>query len=362
MNFSMEGVDNAAASRITLSGDFSAADWRGRGYAIVDVRSPAEYAKGHLPGSANLPLFGDAERAAIGTCYKLKGKQAAISMGLDFVGPRMSSMVNDAKLYNSPLLLYCWRGGMRSASVAWLLHMAGMEVTVINGGYKAYRTRVLEYFERCTLKWLVLGGRTGTGKTVLLNLLSDRGEPVIDLERIACHKGSAFGWIGESKQPTNEMFENLLFELMHELVQHHTYAWIENESRSVGSNFIPLPLWEQMKRSPLLNISRDDAYRLQHLLRCYDHKDADALVVSFEKIAKRLGLESAAKAIDFVRQGKLEAAAKIALDYYDKCYDYNLDNNVSPEIVNMDFMGCSDDEVVNGLIEFRLNWYGQGDK
>lgn len=357
----MEDVANPAIPRITPSDDCSAAGWLARGYALLDVRSPSEYARGHMPGALNMPLFDDEERAAVGTCYKQKGRQKAILMGLDFIGPRMSKMVSSAKKFESPLLLYCWRGGMRSASVAWLLHFAGMDVTVINGGYKAYRKRVHDYFEQCTLNLLILGGRTDTGKTVLLRMLGDRGESVIDLEQIACHKGSAFGWIGESKQPSSEMFENLLFEQMSKLVQHHPYAWIENESRSVGSNFIPLPLWERMKQSLLVNISRDDAYRLQHLLRCYDQKDADALVISFEKITKRLGLESAAKAISLVKEGKLELAAKIALDYYDKCYDYNLENNASPEIVNMDFHKFSDDEVARALIEFRKLRYGQRD-
>ena len=184
---------------------------------IIDVRSPGEFADGHIPGALNVPLFTNDERALVGTSYKEKGPDKALLLGLDIVGPKMSQIASDGKRYAGPggtVAIHCWRGGKRSGSVGWLLSTAGLDVQLLEGGYKAYRSVVLQFFEKCPIEFIVVGGRTGSRKTAVLHELQRRGEQVVDLEGLANHKGSAFGWINESPQPTTQQFENNLYDLL----------------------------------------------------------------------------------------------------------------------------------------------------
>src|SRR5688572_7713033 len=202
-------------------------------YPVIDVRSPAEYNHAHIPGAINIPLFTDEERKIVGTTYKQKSREEAIKVGLEFFAPKMKKMVeevesvvrssetgthlsdrlstNNSRLPtpDSRLLIYCWRGGMRSAGVAWLMDLYGFKVYTLAGGYKKFRNYVLDTF-KLPFNFKILSGYTGSGKTETLKALVEKGEKVIDLEKLACHKGSAFGNIGMPRQPTQEMFENLL--------------------------------------------------------------------------------------------------------------------------------------------------------
>lgn len=330
------------------------------GIQVVDVRSPGEFAKGHIPGAYNLPLFSDEERALIGTIYKQKGPYWAYLEGVKWVGPKMESLVVEAhRLADSrPIILHCWRGGKRSQSMAWLLRNSGLEVRVLEGGYKAYRQFIHGCFASEHNRFVVLGGRTGSAKTAILRRMMELGEPVLDLEALAHHKGSAFGWIGEADQLHNEQFENQLFDALYRL-QTPAFIWVENESRTIGRNYIPDVLWAIFKKAPLINIEVDFESRLDHLVECYSIQDADALIKSFEKINRRLGTEITGEAIELVRQGRLREAAGLALRYYDKCYDYNLQENTSPRIFNLDFTGVSNrNRIADQLIEFKQKQFG----
>jgi tRNA 2-selenouridine synthase len=184
---------------------------------LIDVRSPAEFARAHIPNAHSLPLFNDEERAKVGTMYKQMSPEAALLKGLEIVGPKMSGFVKKAIKWSPDrkVIVHCWRGGKRSGSVAWLLKFAGFDVLTIEGGYKNYRQTVLQSFDNQLLKnMIILGGKTGSGKTYILKELEKRGEQIIDLEGLANHKGSAFGWIGENQQPTTEHFENLLHDAL----------------------------------------------------------------------------------------------------------------------------------------------------
>ena len=180
---------------------------------IFDVRSPAEFEKGHLPGALNLPLFSNEERHKVGLCYKKEGRDTAVKLGLELVGRKLRDTVELAESMapNKTVSMYCWRGGMRSGSLAWLLRTSGFEVEVLKGGYKTWRNHVHHLFEQ-KLPLITVGGYTGSGKTELLIELGKQGEQVLDLEQLANHRGSAFGRHGD--QPTTEHFENLLGEKM----------------------------------------------------------------------------------------------------------------------------------------------------
>ncbi len=289
---------------------------------VIDVRTPAEFKQGHIKGAVNIPLFTDEERVVVGTLYKKVGKDAAIDKGLEFVGPRMASMVKQArKLFNGkPLLLYCWRGGMRSNSVAWLFSNAGMESHTVVGGYKSYRRD----FQLCLEKpwrYIVVGGATGSGKTDVLKALESAGNQVVDLEGLAHHKGSSFGAIGELPQPSTEHFENMIFEKM--LTFDITKpVWLENESRTIGKVFIPQKMFFDMEKCLLVRLQVPLQARVDRLVRDYTLSNKEDLLNAVERITKRLGGVAAKRAKDAIELGNFASAAEILLAYYDKTYEY----------------------------------------
>jgi tRNA 2-selenouridine synthase len=307
-------------------------------YPLLDVRSPGEYAQGHIPGALSFPLFTDVERAEVGTVYKQVGKDDAMELGLRLVGPKLETFVKDARKLapERKIMLHCWRGGQRSGSMAWLLRQAGFEVETLPGGYKAYRKLVLESFESSPLQLIVLGGQTGSGKTKILHELVRLGEQIIDLEGLANHKGSAFGFIGELPQPTVEQFENDLFEGISALDLSRR-IWVENESHSIGRVFIPEAFWAKMKVAPLINIKIPDEARIQNLLEDYVLTDKADLETAFNKISKKLGGNNLKTALDALKGDDFAGAAMIALHYYDKTYQHGIDNSISKDLRTMEF-------------------------
>ena len=298
-------------------------DWQ-----IIDVRSPGEYAAGHIPGAINIPLFTDEQRARVGTLYTQVSPESAFREGLDIAGSRMGWMIDSLKRSADPSrrkqLVHCWRGGKRSQAVQWLFNFSGAETIRLEGGYKQYRSFLQQFFTSNPFTLKKLGGCTGAGKTEILQALAVQGEQVIDLEYLAHHKGSAFGAIGEQDQPTTEQFENNLLEAFLGLDPDRP-VWLENESKSIGKTHIPDGLWEAMREAVLYSIEVDIDIRLDRALKYYTEPvDLDKLRQSFEKIYKRLGGEAYQRALDALDQQDLRTAASIALTYYDKAYRFQI--------------------------------------
>ncbi len=287
---------------------------------VIDVRSPAEFARGHIPGAYNLPLFDNRERARVGTTYKQIGKEEAILLGLELVGPKMRSFVEEARrlAFKGKILVHCWRGGMRSESFAWLLQTAGLSAETLEGGYKAYRGHLLSAFQN-PLPLIVVGGETGSGKTAILQALAELGEQIIDLEALACHRGSAFGGIGLGRQPSSEQFQNDLYTQWRS-IDSSRRVWMEDESFSIGGVQLPLDLWNQMKQAPMVKVSLAREERISRLVEEYGKCEREALVASIMKIQKRLGGLETHKAIEALEDKRLEEVADILLFYYDKSY------------------------------------------
>lgn len=304
---------------------------------IVDVRSPSEYAHAHIPTAVNIPLFNNEERATVGTCYKLSGRDAAVRLGLELVGPKLAEFVKQADQLapGREVLVHCWRGGMRSGSFAWLLRTAGFRVHTLEGGYKAYRNQVLSDFER-PQNLIVLGGHTGSGKTDILRELAKLGEQVIDLEAIAHHKGSSYGAIGQAQQPSSEQFENLLYEHWNQLDPTRR-LWLEDESRHIGTCFIPLALWRQMEQvSKLIFVDVPQKVRIERLVReyaCYDHQ---LLRQATDRIKKRLGGQHHKKAMEALEERNYAEVAALSLNYYDKAYLHGLTRRPASSVVRID--------------------------
>ncbi len=324
------------------------------GWQLMDVRTPAEWEKGHMEGALNFPLFDNEERAVVGTTYKQQSPYQAMLKGLEFAGPKMADFVQKANELapSGKLVLYCWRGGKRSSSMAWLLEQAGFEVQLILGGYKAYRKYVRQQLETLPYRLIVLGGRTGCGKTEILHAIRAQGEQVIDLEGLAHHRGSAFGALGEAAQPSVEAFENQLFHQVRKLDLNRE-IWVENESRKIGKIYIQEGFWARMKAAPLINIELPFEQRLTNLVATYADYPEEELAASFFKIRKRLGPQHFKAAIQALKEQDFSAAAAIALQYYDKSYQFLLANNAAPAIHTIQLSTASPDESARQLIEFR---------
>jgi tRNA 2-selenouridine synthase len=293
---------------------------------VIDVRSPKEFQKGHIPQAYNLPLFSDEERAKVGKMYKHEGTKAAILLGMKLVGPKMAGICRQLEMVtdnNKEILLYCWRGGMRSNSMAWLFETYGYKTYTLIRGYKAYRNEVIQAFSKKT-ELVNIGGMTGSGKTQILQELQNIGEQTIDLETVAHHKGSAFGFIGQQAQPTSEQFENDLHSIW-QTIDFSRIVWIEDESIMIGNVFIPEKLWKQMQESPVIVIEMDKSLRINRLVNEYSTTDNELLIIAIERITKKLGGLNTKQAIEAVKMRDFHKAADIILSYYDKAYHLCLD-------------------------------------
>lgn len=335
-------------------------------YPVLDVRSPEEYLHAHIPGANSFPLFSDEERKVVGTTYKQQSREQAIKIGLDFFGPKMRKMVDDVEeiignrqlaidneqkaidnkqkaISNEEtqmpiancLLIHCWRGGMRSAAIAWLLDLYGFKVYTLDGGYKKYRNYILDTF-KIPFQLKIVGGYTGSGKTGLLKALKEKGENVVDLEGLASHKGSAFGNIGLPKQPGQEMFENLVAMELRKIVTKAASSeapfrgfggiWLEDESQRIGLVNIPKELWSQMRQSPVYFIDIPFEERLKQIVLEYGELDQEKVTDAINRISQKLGNLNEKTAISLLKEGKISESFDILLKYYDKHYFKSLHN------------------------------------
>lgn len=307
---------------------------------ILDVRSPGEYAQGHIPGAISFPLFSDEERAKVGICYKHQGRDAAVELGFDLAGPKFGDFVRQAQTLapEKQVRLHCWRGGMRSGAVAWVLELAGFDVATLTGGYKGFRRWGRQQLSQ-PWRLQVLGGMTGTAKTQILHALAHLGEQVLDLEGLASHRGSSYGGLGLPPQPSTEHFENLIFTQLAQF-DPTRLTWVEAESRRVGNCRIPDELFNQMDQAPTLAICRSLDERLDLLVDIYAQADPEELVVATERIRRRLGGQRTQEAVALIRQKDFRPAFALLLTYYDSAYQHDL-NRRQNQIPQIEVTGLS---------------------
>ncbi len=351
-------------------------------FPVLDVRSPGEFLQAHIPGALSIPLFTDEQRKIIGTAYKQESRQIAVNLGLKFFSERMKIIPGEVlktisefdKFKNHPLssrppeekglLIHCWRGGMRSEAVAWLLSLYGYKIYLLKGGYKSFRRWALRQFEKKYF-FKILGGYTGSGKTEILISLRKRGKSVIDLEALANHKGSAFGSLGQSAQPSQEMFENLLaMELWKTNFENETPSngeaqtkrsneiWLEDESRHIGSVGFSQSFWEQMRNGNLFFLDIPFEERLKFVISQYSGFDKKLLVTAIMRIQKRLGGLETKNAINFLLEDKVTECFSILLHYYDKMYSNALYNRENiPSLLNK--ISCESVDIDNAKYFFE---------
>lgn len=295
------------------------------GYCIVDVRSPAEYALGHIPGAVSIPVLDNQERAEIGTLYKHQGREQAIRRGFQILGLQMNSkmqlLITLKPKTASTILVYCWRGGLRSAIMAWLFSLCGFKVLRLSGGYKQYRQQVLQNLAK-PRNYIVLAGFTGSGKTELLQYIATCGENVIDLEHLAAHKGSAFGNLNFIPQPTQQQFENTLaMQLANcDTRNEASKIWLESESQRIGTLNIPQIFFNIMIAAPLVNWIRPFNDRLNRIVSEYGLYSNRQLEQAVIRMSKRLGGLDTQRVLEHLKQSDVQAAFSILLHYYDRWY------------------------------------------
>ena len=334
-------------SETPTNSSYPVTDFRNFINPIIDVRSPSEYSKGHWPGAINIPLFSDREREVIGKSYKKESRLKAIFNGLKITMPKTTKFLelilqatSKQEKGNKSLRIYCWRGGMRSNAVAWLARTIGIKTYLLKGGYKNYRKLVLNQFDN-DLPIRLIGGKTGTRKTDLLNHINKENIHVIDLEGIANHRGSSFGSLGMEKQPTTQQFENILAESLDEFHKNDNTIeiWLEAESSNLGKCRIPNMLYSQMQKAPILEIIKTKNERVENLVNLYSQNSQKELENAVERIQKRLGPQRTKEALLAIKKKEWSKACEAMLDYYDKCYEYEL--NKRNNIDSIDLSGLS---------------------
>lgn len=287
---------------------------------VVDVRSESEFEEGHIKHAVNIPLLTNAERVVVGTDYKQKGQAEAIKSGLRLVGPRLLEMIIEAEkvAVKNEMIVHCWRGGMRSTNFCQFVGMNAIKTHQLVGGYKSYRQAAIDTFSK-PFKFVVIGGYTGSGKSEILWALSRQGEQVIDLEKLASHRGSAFGGLMMPQQPTTEQFQNNLFEELRQM-DPNKRIWIEDESISIGKVFLPNGLWKTMSVSPVVEVTLDKALRVNRLVKDYGKADKKEFLSGMERITKKLGGQHFKAAKEKLLEGDMASTIEILLTYYDKAY------------------------------------------
>lgn len=294
-------------------------------HCIIDVRTPLEFAEDHLPGAINVPILNNEERVEIGTIHKQLGPQQARQRGLELTCGRFGAMVAEivAHAAGRPILVYCWRGGLRSLSMAILLEMSGYQVAQLRGGYKAFRSQVIDYFEdfRPRAPLIVIHGMTGTGKTTFINGLDQQKWTSIDLEGLACHRGSAFGEVGLDQGLSQKRFETLLWDAFRRAPIGRPIV-LEGESPRIGRIALPGNLYEVMAASCKIWCSASLETRVQRLAVEYAHEEhREAMAAALERIRKKLGGQRYAELAGLLANWDIEGLGRGLIEYYyDKLY------------------------------------------
>jgi tRNA 2-selenouridine synthase len=331
--------------------------------AIIDVRSPGEFAEDHVPGAINLPVLDNQERAIVGTIYVQESRFKARRIGGAMVARNVAHHIETAladKEGGFQPLVYCWRGGQRSGAMATILAQVGWRTSVLAGGYKTYRRWVQQrlYEDQLPLKLALLDGGTGVGKTQMLGLLAQRGVQVVDLEGLAGHRGSLFGGILGQAQPSQKMFESRLLAALGALDPSRPVV-VEAESSKIGDRMTPPALWTQMAAAPRIELTAPRERRARYLVATYgdiirDRRALDEALTRLPVYPGRRRLDDWAQLAD---AGQFEALAEALMElHYDPAYERSSRKDARPRLdrialpdLGPDGQALAADRIVDGL-------------
>ncbi len=295
--------------------------------AIIDVRSPAEFAEDHVPGAINLPVLSNEQRAEVGTIYVQRSRFLARRIGAAQVARNIAHHLETALADREGgfrPLVYCWRGGQRSNAMATILSQVGWRTGLLEGGYKTYRREVQTrlYDQDMVLTLVLLDGGTGSGKTEMLGRLAQRGVQVLDLEGLAGHRGSLFGAFAGAPQPSQKMFESRLLGALDALDPARPVL-VEAESSKIGERMTPPALWKLMQAAPRIEIIAPRAERARYLIGAYGDivQDRAALEEAFARLPTHPGRERLEGWGKLADAGQFETLADALIElHYDPAY------------------------------------------
>jgi tRNA 2-selenouridine synthase len=317
-------------------------------HLVVDVRTPLEYEEDHLPGAINVPLLTNEERVEIGTMYKEDGPYPARQRGLELTAHRFPEIVRtiaDAA-QGRPILVYCWRGGLRSKTVTSILDLTGHDAVQLEGGYKNFRNIVAEYFTPFTPKapLVVLHGMTGIGKTTLLGRLKEKGCSTLDLEGLACHRGSAFGQLGLVQSLSQKRFETLLWDAIRKAPAGAPLI-LEGESERIGRVMLPGDVYQKMAAGIRVWCTASIETRVKRLIDEYGLPEyKEEMSAALQRIRKKLGGRRCDELAENLERWEMEPfMSGLICDYYDKVYYKNRDWEGDFDLCMEDFDNAADD-------------------
>lgn len=324
---------------------------------FIDVRSPSEFAKGSIPGAINIPILDDDERIDVGTTYTNKSPEEAKTKGIEYASPKLSSIYDRismlAKKYKN-IILFCWRGGLRSDILSSFLGALGVNIYQLEGGYKKYRRYVIEYFEenRFKHKFIVLHGYTGVGKTEILIQLKTLGIPILNLEHLARNSGSVFGKIAyqNEKPVTQKTFEALLFETLR--LSNNKYIVVESEGRRLGEVSLPKNLWNAIVEGKHILIGTNMETRIKRLVNDYVIKISDCNTLLEDAVVhlkEKIGTKKINQLVSWIEEREYSKVAEdLITNYYDPLYKNSVDKY--NYIININYVNIK--EAIDMIAEF----------
>ncbi len=298
---------------------------------MIDVRSESEFEEATIPGSINIPVLEDTERSIIGKIYRHESKEKATELGINYASSKLSKIYNEINKYHQQgkdVIIFCWRGGMRSKSVCAFLNSLGLNnVYQMKGGYKAYRNYILDYFEKSDeINFIVLHGLTGVGKTHILNELEKKDQPVLDLEYLAKNSGSVFGNIAfKEKPPSQKMFESYIFNTLY--FSKRKVFFVESESKRVGSTQVPGKIYRKIIEGTHVLINTNMNNRINVIKHDYVKANQDEKIIeAIYHLKKKLGNEQVKKLVNSIHEKNYDYVVRILIEkYYDPLYKYSID-------------------------------------
>ena len=296
---------------------------------LIDVRTPKEFKTEPIPGAVNIPVLLDEERAAVGTAYVQQSKELAKELGIKYISQRLPEIfkqVQELAGKYKKLVFFCARGGMRSGSMSSLFSSLGCKCLKLEGGYKSYRDFIIKNIPDLNdgIKYVVLHGRTGIGKTKILNRLEELGYPVMDLEKMADHKGSFFGSLCEKRKQSQKRFESEVFQFL--LKNKSSYVIAESESKRIGDVYVPDSVYNSLVSGYHLMADTTLEHRVEVLMEDYSDASSDELRDCLQKVGRYIPKKKLAEYMEMLDAGKIaELAGIIAVEYYDPLYQKSID-------------------------------------
>lgn len=325
---------------------------------FIDVRSPAEYEKDAIPSSINVPILDNEQRAQVGKIYQEIGPKEARLLAVKLVSPNLPEKIDKIRKIadNKEIVLYCWRGGLRSKAMCELLGLAGIHSFRLLGGYKAYRKHINHYFNgSLNYNFIVLYGLTGVGKTEILRKLHTKGVPTLNLEDLAVHRGSVFGSVGLSQQPSQKKFETALYTVLNQY-QDNQFIFVEGESRKIGKLVIPEQVFNSMQRGKRVLVYDLISNRVNRILQEYTkglNHNIRQLEIAIKNLQRRIGKSKVEELIALLQQENFtEVIKELLVNYYDKLYRH-------PDKPSDEYDFCVSAQSIENAVAQLINYFQQ---